>query len=129
MAARLRRNSNTRLHDVLMPLVVKVRAHSAISRRLFSFLGILLFAIYISITRNFGREDIIEITVSRWFTLKLKSRTLFRHVAVSTLIRSPLLLAHLTLLRLSVIICRYRTIKNGGAIQDHRAIFARDFFA
>ena len=126
MAARLRRNSNTRLHaSFLMPLVVKVRAHSAvfIPRNL-------LFAIYISITCDLGREDIIEIAVSGWFALKLKSRTLFRHVAVSTLIRSPLLLAHLTLLRLSVIICRYRTIKNGGAIiQDHRAIFARDFFA
>jgi len=94
--------------------------HVSISRNL-------PFAIYISITRDLGREDIVKIAVSGLSALKLKSRTLFRHVAVSAVIRPPLLLVHLTLLWLSVIICRYRTIKSGGAIvRDRRAIFTRD---
>lgn len=40
MAAWPRRNSNMRLRDVRMPLVVKVQAGSVVSRRPFPFLGI-----------------------------------------------------------------------------------------
>lgn len=135
MAARPRRNSNIRVSTTtfacLVPLETwKYEQTQHVSRDAgFHFSESFVRHLHFYYSRSWqggGHRRDRRIRTVR--TLKLKSRTLFRHVAVSCRNSFPApLLAHLTLLRLSVIICRYRAIESAGAIvRDRRMIFARD---